>query len=77
MIAMNALKLGYALPEGAEGWPALLRALQMRLAPEETGGPASARLSARVADLAARHPVDRGERRGPAGLHPDLDADTE
>ncbi|MGM0583056.1 MAG: N-acetylmuramoyl-L-alanine amidase [Pseudomonadota bacterium] len=79
-IAMGALKLGYRMPEGQGGWEALLRALQMRFAPEETGGPASPRLAARVADLAARHPVDDGRREPPLsgdGLHPDLDLDTE
>lgn len=39
---------------------ALAAALQLRLAPDEAGGPPSGRLLARVADLAARHPVSDG-----------------
>lgn len=77
-VAIGALKLGYAMPEGETGWPDLLRALQMRLAPEEVGGAASPTLAARVADLAARHPVATGERPGPPpGMDPDFDLDTE
>ena len=64
-IAINALKLGYRMPEGDAGWPDLLRALQMRFAPEETGAAASPRLAARIADLAERYPVDTGARRSP------------
>ncbi|MEE3100997.1 MAG: N-acetylmuramoyl-L-alanine amidase, partial [Pseudomonadota bacterium] len=64
-IAINAIKLGYRMPSGAEGWPDLLRALQMRYAPDETGAAASPRLAARVAELAERHPVATGERRSP------------
>ncbi len=73
-LTLNALKLGYRWPEGEEGFAALIRALQMRLAPDETGAPLSARLAARAADLAARFPVATGER--PPGPDPDYDLDT-
>ncbi|MEO0681717.1 MAG: N-acetylmuramoyl-L-alanine amidase [Pseudomonadota bacterium] len=56
-----AARLGYRWQEDA----ALLRALQMRLTPDETGAPASARLAARAADLAARCPVSEGRKGGP------------
>ncbi len=74
-IALNALKLGYRWPEGEHGFAALIRALQMRLAPEETGAPPSPRLAARTADLAARFPLATGER-PPRGPDPDYDLDT-
>lgn len=60
-LAAAAARVGYAWDDPA----ALTRALQMRLCPEETGGPASARLLARTEDLAARHPVSDGR---PGGL---------
>lgn len=63
-LAAAAATVGYVAPKGPEGEAALLRALQMRFAPEETGGPASGRLFARVRDVADRFPVSRGE---PAG----------
>ena len=60
-LAEAARRVGYGWDDEA----ALVRALQMRLAPEETGAPASARLLARVEDLAARRPVSDGR---PGGL---------
>lgn len=63
-IAMGAVRLGYQMPAGESGWSDLLRALQMRLAPEETGRPASPLLAARVADLAARFPAPATDRPG-------------
>ena len=72
LLGVHALKLGYRWQETAEGFSDLVRALQMRFAPEETGAPASHRLAARVAEMAERFPVDAGERRssyapGPSG----------
>ncbi len=55
-----AARLGYCAPVGAGGDEALIRALQMRFAPEETGAPLSARLTARLRELAAAHPADGG-----------------
>ena len=64
-VATAARRLGYRWEDDEAGRAALLRALQMRFEPEATGGPPSARLAARVADLAARHPVGEGEIGGP------------
>ncbi|MEM6440885.1 MAG: N-acetylmuramoyl-L-alanine amidase [Pseudomonadota bacterium] len=59
--AEAARRLGYVWQAEAD----LIRALQMRLCPQETGAAASARLAARAADLAARFPVSEGRQGGP------------
>ncbi len=59
-----ARRLGYRAPEDG-GEAAVIAALQMRFAPQETGGPVSARLTARALDLAARHPVEKEPRPAP------------
>ncbi|MEM1313191.1 MAG: N-acetylmuramoyl-L-alanine amidase [Pseudomonadota bacterium] len=59
--AEAAARIGYVWQDEA----ALIRALQMRLCPEETGAAPSARLAARAADLAARFPVSEGRPGGP------------
>ncbi|WP_339947543.1 N-acetylmuramoyl-L-alanine amidase [uncultured Albimonas sp.] len=73
LLGVHALKLGYRWQETEAGFADLVRALQMRFAPDETGAPASHRLAARVAEMAGRFPVADGERRssyappGPSG----------
>lgn len=63
-----ARRAGYRWEATEEGRAALLRALQMRLAPEETGAPASARLLARVTELAERWPATDGRVGGTLGV---------